>query len=99
VKYFSLPKTTPGKWSSGLLVVALIFLVFAVTSWAIRHGYFEFFPDAWFYTFIVFSAIASLGAAITGIIGISKYRERSIFVFIFTILGICRFILMLWTIK
>jgi hypothetical protein len=94
MKYISAPKTVLGKWSIGLIVA--IFL-----GWILLYISIGPDPGSWNFVYIatIVSGIISLGAILAGITGIRKYKERSVFVFIFTILGICIFILMLWTIR
>jgi len=87
------PKTYLGKWSVCLagVFIALFMLAQIVAAVGRSQGAFE--PErSSFYAFlfpaiIILSGICGIAAFFTGIISIVKSKERSVFVFLATVLG------------
>ena len=75
------PKTALGKWSIGLIVGTVVFVLLAV----LFDEIFRKLSIA--NTLMLLAGISSIPAFFTGIIGIIKSKDRSVFVFIATIIG------------
>jgi hypothetical protein len=88
------PKTSLGKWSIGLILAFFIFLIifFILIELGERGGetIFSNLKLLIPFSLAVISAIASF---FTGIMGIFKKKEKSVLVFLSTILG---FLILLW---
>ena len=83
-----MPKTLLGKWSTGLIIVffALFVLFNALVASGQRGG--ETFFDNLTLTIPIFAAgISAVVAALLGIFSIIRQRERSIFVFVSSLIG------------
>ncbi len=76
-----LPKTAFGKWSIGLIVGSLVFVLLA---WLI-HTFFS--NPAIANMLMLLAGISGMAAFFTGIIGITKSKDRSAIVFTATIIG------------
>ena len=80
-----LPKTSLGKWSTGLIVAALLMVVGSIIELVLgSHGGVTLVSWQILNLLVVAFAISSM---VIGIISIVKSKERSIFVFIATALG------------
>ena len=89
------PKTTPGKWSVGLIISA--FLLFVVFMIEVATGYrggdtFDLSVDFWPGFPMLLAGLCAIISMVTGIIGIVKSKERSVLVFLATALGCFAFI-------
>ena len=98
MKDILLPTTTLGKWSIGLAIAAfLFFAVFLIeVASGLRGGDTLDFSDPsqlWPTMPMLLAGVCVFSAMVTGIIGIVKSRERSLFVIIAT--GVGLFVLML----
>jgi len=85
-----LPTTTLGKWSIGLIISAFVlFLVFMIEVAAGFRGgdTFSFTEDFWQGLPILLAGVCAIISMVTGIIGIVKSKERSVFVFLATAFG------------
>jgi hypothetical protein len=91
-----LPKTSLGKWSTGLIIAALLMVVVSIIEVVLgsRGGVTFHVTGAWQITnlLVVVFAISSM---VIGIIGIVKSKERSILVFVATALGVLVVVLVL----
>ena len=86
MKVYFLPKTALGKWSIGLIVGSIAFvLAFLI----LRKP--EFGMNL---PIMIVCGISGIAAFLTGIIGIIKSKDRSVIVFITTIVGFFIFLLM-----
>ncbi len=88
MEVYFLPKTALGKWSIGLIVGSPVF--FLLTMLLIvsgRRGGDTFFSDLALAIPMLLAGISGISAFFTGIIGIIKSKERSVIVFIATIIG------------
>jgi len=89
------PKTTMGKWSTGLIIAFfLFFAVVGILAASGQHG-----DDTFSFTAltipILLAGVSAVSALVTGIIGIVKSRERSVLVFLATAIGLYLLILSL----
>lgn len=89
------PKTTLGKWSIGLVIAAfLCFVVFVIeVAFGFRGGDTFDFRDLWAGIPIMIAGVCFISALMTGVIGIIKYKERSVLVFLSAAAGL--FVLLL----
>ncbi len=86
---YILPKTKPGKWAFGLVV--LFFLLFFLFQLLVASGQTggETFFDNLFLSIPVFLAGASaITAGICGVVAIIKFGERAVSVFLIVVLGL-----------
>jgi len=76
-----LPKTALGKWSIGGIVGAVVFALLAglIDEFFRKYGVAN--------TLMLLAGISGTSAFFTGIIGIIKSKDRSVIVFIATIIG------------
>jgi len=81
MKVYSLPKTVLGKWSIGGIVGAIVFALLA----GLIDEFFGKYAIA--NTLMLLAGISGTSAFVTGIIGIIKSKDRSVIVFIATIIG------------
>ena len=87
-------KTYLGKWSVGLIIAFFIFLGLFFMFIALgERGGDTFFSNLKLTILGILVAISGIGSFFTGIVSIFKNRERSILVFLSTILG---FFILLW---
>ena len=93
-----MPKTTLGKWSVGLAVAGfLLFVVFIIeVIFGFRGGdtldlsdFSQILPGIP----IMLAGVSLISALVTGIIGIVKFKERNVLVFLATAAGL--FVLLL----
>ncbi|MFC1908759.1 hypothetical protein ACFLXD_02675 [Chloroflexota bacterium] len=80
-KVYFLPKTALGKWSIGLIVGFIVFFLLALLIDEVFRKY------AIANTLALLGGISGTSAFFTGIIGIIKNKDRSVIVFIATIIG------------
>ena len=89
MKISILPKTSLGKWSTGMIFAALLMVVVSIIEVVSgsRGGVTFHVTSVWQITnlLVVVFAISSM---VIGIIGIVKSKERSILVFVATALGV-----------
>ena len=89
-----IPKTYLGKWSVGLVIGFFMFLgLFFIFIALGERGGDAFFSNLKLTIPGLLAAISSIGSFFTGIVSIFKNKERSIIVFLSTILG---FLILLW---
>jgi len=82
------PKTHLGKWSVGLIIAFFLFLTFFYLLVASgQRGGDTFFSNPVLTVPILIAGICGISSFFTGIIGIIKRKERSVFVFLATIMG------------
>jgi hypothetical protein len=94
MKVHFLPKTALGKWSIGLIVGSLIFFLLTMLLGASgQRGGDTFFSNLALAIPILLAGISGISAFFTGIIGIIKSKDRSVIVFIATIIG---FFVLFW---
>jgi len=79
--FYFLPKTALGKWSIGLLVGTIVFVLLAV----LFDEVFRQFAVA--NTLMLVAVISGASAFFTGIIGIIRNKERSVIIYIATLIG------------
>ena len=82
-----MPKTKLGKWSVGLNAFFLIAIVSSVVLVQVLK--ILDFDDRWWDVTVAVSFPASIIALITGLLAVSKYKERSILVTLSIIVGLC----------
>jgi len=83
------PKSTMGKWSTGLIIAFLLFLaVFLILVASGQRGGDTFFSNLALTIPMLLAGVSSVSALVTGIIGIVKSRERSVLVFLATAIGL-----------
>ena len=84
-----LPQTTLGKWSVGLIIA--FFLLLATGMFVVQvlrqEGGETFFDNLWISITMLGAGACAIAALFTGIISIWRYKERSVFVFIATLMG------------
>jgi len=83
-----MPKTLLGKWSVKFITIFILLLaIFYLVANSGQRGGDTFFSNLWLATPILIAGASGILAFITGIIGVVKYRERSVLVFISIVLG------------
>ena len=82
-KVYFLPKTALGKWSIGLIVGSIVFVLLAVLIDTFFSNLANTIPN----TLMLLAGISGASAFFTGIIGIIKSKDRSVIVVIATIIG------------
>jgi uncharacterized membrane protein len=93
MKIYIVPKTRLGKWSMWLIVVfILLFITFQLLVASGQRGGDTFLSNLTLSIPILTAGICGIAAFITGIISIIKSKERSVLVFIASIIGL--FVLM-----
>jgi len=81
-------KTTLGKWSVGLIIAFVVmFLILNILIWSGQRGGATFFSNLYLAIPGVLSALSAIASFFTGITSIIKDKERSIVVFVATIIG------------
>lgn len=85
-----LPKTTFGKWSIGLGISLIGFFVlsFAIIILGHQTGGETFLDNLYIVVPMFLAGISGIGALITGITAVLRYKERSAFVFISAAIGL-----------
>jgi cytochrome bd-type quinol oxidase subunit 2 len=97
MKRLLLPQTILGKWSIGLIIACLLVFILAqilVSTGTGHRGGGTFSSNLIHMIPMILAAICGTAAFFTGIIGIIKSKERSITVFLATLLGL--FVLIFW---
>ena len=83
------PKSTMGKWSTGLIIALLLFFaVFLILVASGQRGGDTFFSNLTLTIPMLLAGVSGVSALVTGIIGIVKSRERSVLVFLATAIGL-----------
>jgi tellurite resistance protein TehA-like permease len=83
------PETCLGKWSTWFFVACIVFLIiFQILVASGQHGGETFQDNIPLSINALMFAISGISAFFTGILGIMMHKERSILVFIFTIIGL-----------
>ena len=83
------PKTTMGEWSTGLIIAFfLFFAVFLILVASGQRGGGTFFSNLALTIPMLLAGVSGVSALVTGIIGIVKSRERSVLVFLVTVIGL-----------
>lgn len=84
-----MPKTLLGKWSMKLLFGFFVFFgFFWLMILAGQRGGMGFFSNLYLAIPALLTAVSGVGAFLTGIVSIIKFKERSVFVFISTLIGV-----------
>ena len=83
------PKTRFGKWSVGLIIAFFLLLMFFYLLVASgQRGGATFFSNLVLAVPMLFAGICGISSFFAGIIGIIKMKERSVLVFLATIIGL-----------
>jgi undecaprenyl pyrophosphate phosphatase UppP len=82
-----LPKTPLGKWSAGLAIVAILFLALGGFLFSFDPSDTRFNPVLALAVIIVVAGISG-ATLVTGLISMIKSKERSVFVFLSTVIGL-----------
>jgi hypothetical protein len=90
-----LPKTTLGKWSLGIILAGILFIVlfFVVVRLGYRGGDTFGVRDIAPASPMILSVFSAISSMVVGIISIIKSRERSILIFLSTAVGLFALIL------
>jgi len=89
------PKTTLGRWSIGLIASLFLFYVlFQLLVVSGQRGGDTFFSNLTLTIPILLAEISGVSAFVTRIIGIIKSKDRSVLVFVATVIGF--FVLAFW---
>jgi hypothetical protein len=90
------PTTKIGKWSTGLIIAFFLFLaVFVILVASGQRGDDTFFSFTALTIPGLLAGVAALSAFVTGVISIIKSKERSVLVFLATVIGFYLIILVL----
>jgi hypothetical protein len=85
-----MPRTGPGKWSIWLITAfAVLFAIFWLVVAAGQRGGEGFFDNLLLTVPILLAGIAGIASLFTGLVGIIRYRERSILVYPAMVIGLC----------
>jgi len=88
MKLHFIPRTRLGKWSIWLIIAFIaLFIIFQILVAAGQRGGATIFSNLLLSVPMLIAAIAGISSFFTGIIGIIINKERSVLVFIATILG------------
>jgi len=88
MKLHFIPRTRLGKWSIWLIIAFIaLFTIFQILVAAGQRGGATIFSNLLLSVPMLIAAIAGISSFFTGIIGIIIKKERSVLVFIATILG------------
>jgi len=84
-----LPKTTPGKWSIGLIIAFFLLLATGMTVVTAFHqtGGNTIFDNLWISIPMLGAAVSAITGLFVGIAAIWKQKERAILVFVPIIIG------------
>jgi UDP-N-acetylmuramyl pentapeptide phosphotransferase/UDP-N-acetylglucosamine-1-phosphate transferase len=83
------PKTTMGKWSTGLMIAFFLFVAVCLILGALGQGGGDtFFSNLTLGIPGLLAGVSAVSALVTGIICIVKSRERSVLVFLATAIGL-----------
>jgi len=85
-----LPTTTLGKWSISLAISLffLFILSFAIIVLGHQTGGETFSDNLYIAVPMFLAGISGIASLITGVIGILRYRERSVLVFMSAVIGL-----------
>lgn len=85
-----MPKTILGKWSVGLIITFFLLLATGMTVVSVfkQEGGETFFDNLWISIPMLSAGAAAIAAFFTGIISIWKSKERSILVFVASLIGL-----------
>ncbi|MDD3840846.1 MAG: hypothetical protein PHP06_09810 [Clostridia bacterium] len=89
MKISFIPQTRLGKWSVGLIIV--FFLLFALFQFLVatgQRGDATIFDNLVLTIPIFIAGIAGIASFITGLTSIMKSKERSVFVFLASVIGL-----------
>jgi len=85
-----MPKTVPGKWSVWLIAVFIVlFASFRLFVVAGQRGGEGFFDNLLLAIPMLLAGISGIASFFTGLLGVTRYRERSILVYPAMIIGLC----------
>ena len=85
-----MPKTVPGKWSVWLITAFIVlFAIFWVSVAAGQRGGEGFFDNLLLAIPMMLAGISGIASFFTGLIGLTRYRERSILVYPAMLIGLC----------
>ena len=88
MKIYFIPKTRLGKWSIWLIIAFIVlFIIFQLLVASGQRGGATFFSNIALSVPMLIAGVSGISAFFTGIIGIIKSKERSVLVFIATIIG------------
>ena len=88
MKVHFIPKTLLGKWSIWLIIAFIVFFItFQLLVASGQRGGATFFSNLALSVPMLIAGFSGISAFFTGIIGIIKSKERSVLVFIATIIG------------
>jgi len=89
MKVHFIPKTKLGKWSIGCIIgLVVCFVLFLLLVESGQRGGDTFFSNLLLTIPMFLAGISGVAAFLTGIIGIIKSKERSVFVFLATTIGL-----------
>jgi hypothetical protein len=89
MKALFLPQTTPGKWSAGLAAGLIVFFLIARLIVASgQQGGETFFDNLAISIPMALAGLCGVAAFIVGLTAIIRHKERSILVFIATLIGL-----------
>ncbi len=84
-----MPKTALGKWSVVLIIAFIVLLAsFQLLVASRQRGGETFFSNLILAIPILIAGISGVSAFITGLSGVIRSRERSIFVYLATVIGL-----------
>lgn len=84
-----MPKTKIGKWSVGLLIAFIVFLVIGnIIVASGQEGGDTIFDNLYISIPMILAALCAIAALITGLVSIIKNKERSVLVIIATLIGL-----------
>jgi cytochrome bd-type quinol oxidase subunit 2 len=90
------PKTLLGKWSLGLLILAvLLFVVLIILVVSGQRGDDAFFSNLALTIPVLLAGVSLISALVTGLIAMIKSKERSILVILAVVIGIFALIFLL----
>ncbi len=84
-----MPKTALGKWSAALILAFIVFLIsFQLIAASGQRGGETFFSNLVLAVPMLIAGISGVSAFVTGLIGVIRSRERSIIVYLATVIGL-----------
>ena|SRR3972149_308976 len=90
------PKTTLGKWSTGLIIAFFLFVaVFLILVASGQRGDDTIFANLTLGIPGMLAGVSAVSALVTGLIGIVKSKERSFLVILATVIGFYLLIMLL----
>ena len=89
MKVHFMPKTALGKWSVALIVAFIVLLIsFQLLVASGQRGGETFFSNLMLAVPMLIAGISGVSAFVTGLIGVIRSRERSIIVYLATVIGL-----------